>query len=302
VETLTLSAFYLRNESHAERAALLLRHWFLDATTRMNPNANFAQGIPGRCPGRGIGLIDFASEWPVVLDCIQLLTWLGVEIDAEAMREWWVRWLDWVWSSSNGRDERAAKNNHGSNYDVHVLAVAAYVGNMTIAADVCSAAAHARLDVQIGANGTLPLEDSRTKSQGYHAFDTRALLALVGACRKTFASSEPFRKRVHFPANNANFLYEYKSAKTHAGLFDVVSWLLPYARDEGRKWPFRQIIPFDRSEYSTIYRLAALAPAGSTEWSKHARAFEAVAEQQPGYSTNRIALTFPLPAREVSQS
>jgi hypothetical protein len=260
----------------------------------MNPNANFAQGIPGRCPGRGIGLIDFASEWPVVLDCIHLLSWLGAlsEADAEAMRDWWREWLEWVWTSQNGRDERQARNNHGSNYDQHVLAVAAYVGNMTVAADVCSVVAHARLDVQIGANGTLPLEDSRTKSQGYHAYDTRALLALVGACHKNFGN-ESFRKLVHFPGDDANFLYEYKSAKTHAGLLDVVAWLLPYARDQ-QKWPFKQILPFDRSEYSTIYRMAALAPTDST-WHAHVREFETVCEQQPGYNTSRIALTFPLP-------
>jgi hypothetical protein len=115
---LTLSAFYLDKAEHANRSAFLLRTWFLDAKTRMNPNANFAQGIPGKCDGRGIGLIDFASEWPMLLDCIVLLDWLGVWTDEKAaFNSWWSRWLHWVWNSKNGNDERKAKNNHGSNYD-----------------------------------------------------------------------------------------------------------------------------------------------------------------------------------------
>jgi hypothetical protein len=286
VEVLTLSAFFLGTDAHAERAAQLLRVWFLNSATRMNPNARFAQGIPGRCDGRGIGLIDFASEWPVILDCIRVLSWLGAwpKADAEAMRGWWVSWLDWVWSSKNGCDERAAKNNHGTNYDVHVLAVAAFVGNSSITAEVCSAVAHTRLDVQIGPNGTLPLEDTRTKSQGYHAYDTAALLELAAGCRKSYGP--------HFPGGDADFLYNYESEKQHVGLTDVMTWLLPYARTHpALPWPFTQILPFDHSEYTKIFRLAALAPA----WrGAHAAEFEAVAEQQPGYRTNRIALTHPL--------
>jgi hypothetical protein len=50
--------------------------------------------------------------------------------------------------------------------------------------------------------------------------------------------------------------------------------------------------PLDCSEYTTIFRMAALAPA----FKENMAAFEAVAEQQTGYSTNRIALTYPLPA------
>lgn len=89
-----------------------------------------------------------------------------------------------VLSDSTSVRQRAAKNNHGTYYDVHTLAVAAFVGNQTITEAVCGTAGVTRLSKQIGANGTLPLEDKRTKSQNYHAFDTIALLELAAACSK----------------------------------------------------------------------------------------------------------------------
>jgi hypothetical protein len=45
-------------DRYAAKAADLLRVFFLDLQTRMNPNLKYAQAIPGVTPGRGIGIID----------------------------------------------------------------------------------------------------------------------------------------------------------------------------------------------------------------------------------------------------
>ena len=173
----------------------------------MNPNAKFAQGIPGKCDGRGIGLIDFAHDFPIILDCIVILEWLGAltRDDMAQFNEWWAAWLAWVWGSSNGRDERAAKNNHGTNYDKHLVAVAHFVNNDTVVAAICSSVPKTRLDVQIGPNGTLPLEDTRTKSEGYHTYDTIALLELAAVCRQSYGTKFPggWRPMIVEPAPRA---------------------------------------------------------------------------------------------------
>src|SRR5450759_2494417 len=46
------------DDRFAKKSAGLLKIFFLDEKTRMNPSLQFAQAIPGVSPGRGTGIID----------------------------------------------------------------------------------------------------------------------------------------------------------------------------------------------------------------------------------------------------
>jgi hypothetical protein len=92
--------FFTANEQFAAHAVHLIRTWFLDPETMMNPNLNFAQRIPGRTEGRGIGIIDTRrfGELPDIL--IMLSTsahW--TEQDDKAMKSWLTAYLDWLVNS-----------------------------------------------------------------------------------------------------------------------------------------------------------------------------------------------------------
>jgi len=115
VETLALAYYLTAHQPYAEHAARLLRVWFLDEATRMNPHLEYGQAIPGRTEGRGIGIIDTAQLSRLV-DAVGMLAaspaWTGA--DQEGLEAWFRQYLAWLRESKHGRDEDRTTNNHAT--------------------------------------------------------------------------------------------------------------------------------------------------------------------------------------------
>jgi len=132
VETLALAGFLSNEAQYSERAALIVKTWFIDPKTAMHPNLNFAQSIPGRVDGRGIGLIDTYGLVKLV-DAVGLLETQNLlsSEDMTVLRQWFEDFSLWMLRSENGKEERRALNNHGVFYDVQLAVFAAFSGDMT---------------------------------------------------------------------------------------------------------------------------------------------------------------------------
>jgi hypothetical protein len=240
--TLALAFYLTGDERYAEHAAKLMRVWFLDAETRMNPNLNFAQFIRGVNEGRGIGIIDSVALLQVV-DAAGLLegarSWTAA--DQAGLQAWFKEYLHWLRTSKGGREEAAALNNHGSWFDVQAVTFAQFVGGEEdFVRQLLEASKTKRIARQIEPDGRQPLELKRTKAFDYSQVNLRALFALATLGERVGVD-----------------LWHYETADGRS-IRKALDWLIPFASGE-KKWPHEQITPLRGGSLVPLLRRAAVA-------------------------------------------
>lgn len=223
VYNLALGYYFTGDEKYAARAALLLRTWFVEAPTRMNPNLNHAQIVKGQDDGRPTGIIESLRLMGVV-DGVGLLkgarAWTAA--DQKGMEDWFREYQRWMLESRNGRGEGNAKNNHGSWYDVQVVAFALFLGDEATAKRVAEAAKVRRVSKQIEPDGSQPLELSRANSFHYSIYSVQALTELADLGQRVGVD-----------------LWHFETPD-HRSIPAALNFLLPFATGE-QKWAHKEI-------------------------------------------------------------
>jgi hypothetical protein len=223
VETLALAGYLLGDDESAEHGALLVRTWFLEPDTRMNPHLRYGQAVPGRTDGRGSGIID-TRHFIRVLDAVALLKATGAWTDADqdALVAWMKQYLDWLLHNPMGKDEASEKNNHGTWYDAQVAAIAMFVGEREIARQIVATAKSKRIDACIEPDGQQPAELNRTRGLHYCVFNMSAMSVLA---------------RVGEHLNVDLWSYE---AEDGSSLRRGLDFVMPYLAGD-KEWPHEQI-------------------------------------------------------------
>ncbi|RYZ24533.1 MAG: hypothetical protein EOO16_00065 [Chitinophagaceae bacterium] len=184
VQTLSLAYYFSGEERYAQHAALLVKTWFLNPETKMNPNLNFGQAIRGQNTGRGAGMID-VRHFIKVVDGLGLIKgskhWSAA--DEKGMQRWFADFLNWMQTSPIGLDELAARNNHGTFYDALRLSMALYIDSTDLARRVVANAQN-RLDYQMDEEGKFPKEMERTIALHYNTFDLDAFFMIASMAEK----------------------------------------------------------------------------------------------------------------------
>jgi hypothetical protein len=240
VETLALAYYLTGHEPYAGRAAELLRAWFLSAETRMNSHLEFGQAIPGRCTGRGIGLIDTCGFIKVV-DAAGMLAGSDAwtDEDQKALASWFGKFLDWMLDSRYGRDEAAAGNNHGTWYDAQAASYALFVGRDDVARRILGEAAEKRIARQIEPDGRQPHELARTKSFSYSVMNLQGMFTLAALGERVGV------ELWHFESGDGRSIRK------------AVDWLAAYA-DGTAEWKNEQIGGVEPELLYPLLRRAAL--------------------------------------------
>ncbi len=223
LQNLSLAYYFSDDVKYANKAKNLIKIWFIDAETKVNPNINYGQSVPGGAEGRPLGVI----EWD---GCSHLITTLQLlEKDnlitpayKNSVDKWINDYTQWLLTSKLGMEEDRQPQNHGNWYDFQVVGLLRYLGrNEEAKARV--EAAKKRIASQIQPDGSMPLELRRTKSVYYCEMNLRAMTFVTEMGR---------------PLGVDLWAYETADGRSMKKAFD---YLRPFALGE-KEWKEKQII------------------------------------------------------------
>ncbi|MDL2247984.1 alginate lyase family protein, partial [Bacteroides sp. OttesenSCG-928-J23] len=248
VTTLSLAWYFSGDERYAVKAVEQIRVWFFNKDTKMNPNLNYAQVVPGRYNDRGrcYGVID-AYSFVEMLDGVQLLeqSKAFTTKDSKKLKAWFGQLLNWILTSEQGQEEARQKNNHSIAHDAQVIAFALYSGNTQVAEQFIKEFPQKRIFAQIEPDGRQPHELRRTLAFGYSQYNLSHMIDIFLMAQKLSIRIDDATS-----ADGRNF-------------YKAVDFLVPYYGADVKAWPYQQISEWDykQSEFGKdLYRIYTLNP------------------------------------------
>lgn len=240
IKLLTYAYYFSGDEKYGNKALDFMRIWFLNEDTRMNPNLNFGQMIPGHNDGkgRGEGLIETYS-FVEILDCINILAEGEIvsETDLQEIKQWYSNFLDWMLTSEVGLDEKASKNNHGLSYDVQVVAYSLFTGRNKVALQYIVNFPKDRLFKQIEPDGSQPLELARTLALHYTIFNIEHMIDMC------------------YLAKSVNIDLYSVTSEDGRSIEKAVAFAAQYLGKPQSKFPYQQIHDWDKCQEKLCWTL-----------------------------------------------
>jgi hypothetical protein len=222
VFVLGTAAYIFSDSSYANRAAYILDTWFVDAETRMNPHLEHAQAIPNRSEGRHFGIID---SNPLIL-AVQGVVFLQKSglwpfSRQEPVLAWFSDFQLWLSRSDKGKAEQRHGNNHSTWYTAQLAACSILINDIEYQDRAWSWFRTFLLPKQLDNDGSMPLEEERTKSLSYSLMNMDGL-ALIARMAQV----------------QGHDLWALESGNKN--LKQAVDALIPYIKSP-QSWPLQQI-------------------------------------------------------------
>lgn len=250
VNTLSLAYYFSGDERYAAKATELIRVWFLNKDTRMNPNLNYAQFIPGvnNSKGRPMGLIDTYS-FVDMLNSVQLLikSRSYTKKDNNGLKKWFGELTHWFLTSQQGIEESKAKNNHSLAYDVQLALYQMFSGDDKGAEKVVNEFPEKRLFAQIDPDGKQPNELWRTLAFGYSEYNIRHMIDM-------FALAKHFGKELNKVESDDG-----------RSFYKAVDYLSSFLGKDVSSWPYKQISDWDGKQQALCEDLYRIVDLDSTK-------------------------------------
>jgi len=235
VRILSLAYYFTDDTKYAVKAQELLRVWFLDESTYMNPDLKYAETIRGKNELRPQGIME-GRILTELTDAIRLLQsspqWTS-EMQ-QGLEDWFNNYLDWLLNSESGKEEGSKMNNHGTYFTVQVSSIALFLNKTDFTKEILQATMQdlssaslkdvpRLIAVKILSDGRQPFELRRANSLDY------SLINLLG-----LATLANIGERVGLDLWNHDIY--------GAGIQKALDYLLPYIQNK-EDWPYTQNHP-----------------------------------------------------------
>ena len=232
------AAYALTGENkYVIKAAELLRVFFLDKPTRMNPHLQYAQAVLGASTGTSYGIIDtlHLAELAVAIPFLEKSRAFPSPVDT-GLKQWFTDYTRWILTSTNGVKEVNSLNNHSIACFVQLASFAKFTGDEKVLELSRQRFKQVLFPNQMTNNGSFPRELARTKPYGYSIFQADNVATL---CVLLSTTNEDFWRFTlpdgRTPRQAVDFIFPY--------LVDKNQWLADGRGQDvmhWESWPVRQ--------------------------------------------------------------
>lgn len=240
VSVLCQAGLYLDKKAYLDKAAELLRVWFIDEETKVTPHMECGQAIRGVCDGRGIGIIDTSNYIRVVYGADILERAGGYEAVVSGLKKWFAEYINWLTTSEKGLEEKNFFNNHSNWWNTQVAVFSAFTGDEKQLNECFDSYRNRILSSQTDTEGKFVDEITRTRSYHYTLYnmDACTLISEVAHHRGVdlwnyeTKDEKSLKKCVDFfkPYYNNPFLWEYQEINAAECYYEKMSLKLAAMR------------------------------------------------------------------------
>ncbi len=250
---LGLAYFFSGDERYAKKAVEFVYTWCLDPDTYMTPHFNYGR-INMETLNENVKKGDAAG---IIFGytLVNMVAGISLVQDSKAytpdfhkgLTKWISDMYTWMDTSTLGKAERRAKNNHGCAYDESQLAYALFIGNKEAAKAIVDSFPSRRIFPQVEPDGRMPKETARTRGYSYSWYNIHHYLTMCDMAMEV----------------NPKLYWENKDGRS---ISSAIKFLANYLGKTKEDWkPYQQVEDWDGTQITGAwhtYRAAGFEPQG----------------------------------------
>ncbi len=223
IEILGWAFYYSDEDKYANKAIELIRTWYINEDTKVNPHINFGQAVPGAAEGRKAGVQEWLNQYHIItaLQIFENANILTDDIKSE-IKNWFEQYLNWLLTNEMAIEAGNTGQNHANHYNHQVVGLLIYLNRTKEAKQIIENAKYNRIAIQILPDGRQPKEMGRTRSVHYASLNLWSLSELTFIGKKLGVD-----------------LWSFETEDKRS-LRQAFSYLKKYV-NQPEKWPYKEI-------------------------------------------------------------